>query len=223
MLELRDYTTEEIYAYLQTKDNEATKRKLERYKVDFSTSGRGKNCIYTIKAINDPFKLLCVFDIGLDPHTNFEDFKAFMYYFILDENFAWRPAEMMEEWMRKNGFVASSHTISKWLKKLEALCVISRESSSPVYYKVYKDAQGNQCHEIITKEEYSKAWKVYWDCKNNGHSSEYAYAIMYNKLGGVPRKHFIFEFSAFYGDILDKIAEIVMDELFKDTDELGQA
>ena len=60
MLEPRDYTKNEISGILGTKDKQGIDRKLQRYGVDFTSTGRGENRVYTIKNIPFPFKVFCI-------------------------------------------------------------------------------------------------------------------------------------------------------------------
>ena len=78
--------------------------------------------------------------------------RDFVFYLMSDDNFNWRPAEMMEEYLRNEGRGISRQTIGKYLQHFEALCLFVRTDDF-VYYKVKKN-YGVQEHEIITKEEY---------------------------------------------------------------------
>ena len=186
MLELTTYKPAEIGAYLGTFGKEATERKLKRYGIQYYTDGTRANLTYTITAIPDPFKVFCVFDLGIDPRVDFTKFRDFLFYLLGDEDFSWRPKEMMEEYLREVGSPLSRKTISKYINRLEKLNLIYTQGDV-VYYKVYK-YYGVQKHEIITKEEYSAAWAVYWEKRRNNESWAVAYCSMYSKLGGVPRK-----------------------------------
>lgn len=221
MLELRRYKNTELYKYLGTKDNGETNKKLKRYNVEYTTEGRGKECVYTITEINEPFRLFCVFDIGLDPRMDFTQFRDFMYLLLCDDDFNWRPAEMMEEIMRGRDNPASRQTIGKWLHRLEKTDLFSR-AGEPVYYKVYKQ-YGVQKQEIVSKEEYSAAWKIYFDCKGKGYGSNAARSVMYNKFGGVPRKQIRFEQNGIYTEQLNRLTEIVVDEVLKEVGDLGKS
>ena len=221
MLELRCYKNTELYEYLGTKDNGETNKKLKRYNVEYTTEGRGKDCVYTITAINEPFKMFCVFEVGLDPRMNFTQFLEFMYLLLCDDDFNWRPAEMMEEIMREKGTPASRQTIGKWLHKLEKIDLFARAGET-VYYKVYKQ-YGVQKQEIITKEEYSAAWKVYFDCKKRGYNGLAARSVMYNAFGGVPRKQIRFEQNGIYEEQLNRMTDIVVDEVLKEVGDLGKS
>lgn len=221
MLELRSYGNTELFEYLGTKNNSDTAKKLKRYNVEYTTEGRGKDCVYTITAINEPFRLFCVFDVGLDPRMDFTHFRDFMYLLLCDDDFNWRPAEMMEQSMRERGTPASRQTIGKWLKRLENTNLFSR-AGEPVYYRVYKYF-GVQEQEIVSKEEYADAWKIYFDCKARGYDSPAAYSAMYNAFGGVPRKQLRFEQNGIYGEQLNRLTDIVVNEVMKEVGDLSKS
>ena len=212
MITLQTYNFSELSSYLNTTDVQGTERKLRNYGISFTAEGRGRNRKFTITEISDPFKVFSVFDLGMAPQTDFAKFRYFVYLLLSDEDFAWRPAEMMEEYLRQSDNGISRQVVSKYLNKLSDYGLISMGFGDFTYYKVFK-IQGVQCHEIITREEYAKAWKIYWDCKELGYESGAAYSAMYNRFGGVPRKHSIIEKNAFYNDLVDWLLTTLMDEL----------
>ena len=212
MLELRAYSFSELSEYLGTGDVQGTNRKLKNYGISFTAEGRGNERIYTITAISDPFKVFSVFDVGMPPQTDFTKFRYFVYLLLNDEDFAWRPAEMMEEYLRQSNNSISRQTISKYLNKLNSFGLIGMGMGDYTYYKVFKK-QGVQCHEIITREEYAKAWAIYWECKANEYDSRAAYSSMYNRFGGVPRKHSSIEKNAIYNDLIDWLCNLLIEEV----------
>lgn len=219
MLECRCYEYEELSKYLGTIDPQGIERKLKTYGVEFSKSGRGKKSIYNISAINEPFKVFAVFELEADPHTDFQKLAYFIYLVLNDEGFNGMGAEMMEEYLRKKPFGMSRQTISKYLDLLEEQNLIALLRSDCVYYRVYKK-YGVQTHDVVERKEYCDAWKVYWDCINNkGYDSSAAFQTMYNKFGGVPRKHPTIGLNVFYKDVLDWLTEI----LEKDFGDIEQA
>ena len=219
MLECRCYSYEELSKYLGTSDNQGTERKLTTYGVEFSKSGRGKKSSYNITTINDPFKVFAVFELKADPHTDFTKLAYFIYLVLNDDSFNGMGAEMMEEYLRNKPFGISRQTISKYLRLLEAQHLIAFHYSDSIYYRVYKK-YGVQTHEIVERQEYCDAWKVYWDCINNKkYDSPAAFQTMYNKFGGVPRKHPTIGLNVFYNDVLNWLSEI----LEKDFGDIEQA
>ena len=54
MLEIKTYKFDEIADYLQTRNNQSIRRKLDRYGVKFQEEGRGRMKTFTILSIPDP-------------------------------------------------------------------------------------------------------------------------------------------------------------------------
>ena len=75
MLELRRYPKGELVAMFGTRDTEGLKRKLERYGVDFETSGRGGSLTFEIKEIKDPFKVFAITELNVDAGTDFKKMR----------------------------------------------------------------------------------------------------------------------------------------------------
>ena len=128
---------------------------------------------------------------------------------------------MMEEIMREKGTLASRQTIGKWLHKLEQTGLFARAGET-VYYKVYKQC-GVQKQETVSKEEYSAAWKIYFDCKKKGYASNAARSVMYNKFGGVPRTQIRFEQNGIYEEQLNRMTDIVVNEVLKEVGDVGKS
>ena len=190
-LEMRVYPIGMLSGILGTNGKQATDRKLEAYGYGFTSAGTGTRRIYTITALPDAlqrFKSLCVFSLGFSPQTDFKKLRDFVFYLMNDVNFNWRPAEMMEEYLRNEGRGISRQTIGKYLEHFESLCLFVRTDEF-VYYRVKKN-YGVQEHEIITKEEYCQAWSYYFEyrAEHPDENSGPAYSSMYNRFGGVPRK-----------------------------------
>lgn len=220
MLETRLYKFAEIAAYLHAGHARGVRDKLTRYNVDFIEGGgqRDQTKTYTITAIRDPFKLFCVFDLGIEPHTEFKKLRDFLFYLLTDDDFSWRPAEMMEVYLRRrfpNG--ASRQTITNYLKIFEAKNLIA-VNGEYVYYKVIRGTV--QEHEIITEAEYKAAWAVYWDNRNGGDDSDLAFSRMYRWLGGVPRKQQKIQQNAFYTDTLDLLERYATDSFLAEYGEM---
>lgn len=206
MLEERTYSIRELSAILGTNGKQAINRKLETNKVKYTVEGRGDKSIYTITKIQDRFRVFCIFDLGFSPHTDFTKLRDFIFFLLGDDDFSWRPMEMMEEYLRIEGKGISRQTISKYIAQLKNLHLIA--DTDFVYYRVYHCGD-IQKHELISKEEYSKAWAIYWDMKNCGYDSETAFSIMYSALGGVPRKQRKLEQNAIFQDTLSLLSELV--------------
>ncbi len=207
MLELKTYGFAEIAAYLRVRRSRDVREKLTHYKVEFSESDNhaDQDKTYTITAIQDPFKLFCVFDLEIAPQTDFIKLRDFTVYLLSVDDFNWRPMEMMEEYLRRFANGPSRQTISHYIKYFTDRDLIAMNGDY-VYYKVNKD-RGVQKHEIITKEQYAAAWAVYWNRRNNGADSRAAYSAMYSWFGGVPRKQQKIISNGFYKDDLEKLEE----------------
>ena len=187
MLECRMYSTTEMWKYLGVKNNTQAIKKLDRYRIVYFANGRGKDVVYNILEIRDPFRVYSVFDMGFDPNSDFKKLRNYLFFLLGEDECCWLPDEPMEAYMRSKGYSISRQTIAKYREHLELLEYFI--TGDFVYYKVYKDEEGNQCHCPVEKEEYSKAWRIYWDKRNNeGWNSEQAFAYMYTCFDGVPRK-----------------------------------
>lgn len=220
MLEPRLYKFAEIAAYLHAGRARGVRDKLTRYDVDFIEGGgqRDQTKTYEITAIHDPFKLFCVFDLGISPQTDFHKLRDFVFYLLTDDDFSWRPMEMMEAYLRRrfpNG--ASRQTISNYLRIFKDRELIA-DNGEYVYYKVIRGAE--QSHEIITKADYSAAWAFYWDRRNDGDDSDLAFSRMYHWLGGVPRKQRRINQNAFYLDTLDRLEQYAAESMLAEYGEI---
>ena len=222
MLELRDYPLGVLSNLIGTKGKEATDRKLTAYGYKYSSSGRGKTRVYTITALPDAlhqFRSHCVFALGFDPNTNFKKLCDFVFYLMADDDFNWRPDEMMEEYLRMEGRGITRQTIAGYKKRLEKTGVIDTKFGDYVYYKVYKE-YGVQKQDIITKEEYSKAWKAYWQFRkaHPDTDSAPAYRHMYNAFGGVPRKQRRVQQNAIYAEQANTLFDLASKSILEEID-----
>ena len=187
MLECRMYSASEMCKYLGVRDNSQAKKKLDRYKIVYFANGRGKDVVYNILEIRDPFKVYCVFDMGFDPNSDFKKLRNYLFFLLGEDEYCWLPDEPMEAYMRSKGYPISRQTISKYRQHMEQLEYVI--GGDYIYYRVYKDEDGIQRYSPVEKEEYCNAWHIYWDKRNNENwDSEQAFAYMYVCFGGVPRK-----------------------------------
>lgn len=186
MLECKQYPAPEMRKYLGVKDNEGAKRKLNRYGVACFVNGRGDNANFNITAIQDPFKVYCVFDMGFDPHSNFTKLRNYLFFLLGEDEYCWLPDEPMEQYMRSKGYNISRQTITKYRERLEHLGYIG--GGDYIYYRVYRDENDQQHHQQVTREKYCWAWRLYWGKREEGWDSRGAYSYMYSAFGGVPRK-----------------------------------
>ena len=207
MLEIKTYKFDDIADYLQTHSNQSIRRKLNRYGVKFQEEGRGRMKTFTILSIPDPFPIYCVFDLGIDYRTDFKKLRDFTFFLLGDDDFSGRSQEMMEEYLRNGGYNISRQTISKYISLYERKELIATNGDT-IYYRVYHE-NGIQKHEVITKEKYCAAWKIYWNYRREGEDSGFAFACMYAFLHGVPRKQKTIVKNAFYLDTLNTLSNIV--------------
>lgn len=215
MLETKTYPAGELFAIMRTRNKSATDGKLNNYNISYTSEGRGNRLTYTITNIPDRFKVFCVFDLNFSPQIDFRKLRDFIFYLLGDDDFNWRPMEMMEEYLRIAKRGMSRQTISGYIRRLERLNLIA--GTDFVYYRVYKEF-GVQKHEIVTKEEYSAAWGVYWAKREQGYDSRAAYSVMYNSFGGVPRKQRKLEQNALEGDTLNMLSELVAESYLSETE-----
>lgn len=209
MLELKRYTKCELANVLGGSDSrQALKNKLARYKVDYDIEGRGNHVTFTIKKINDPFKLYCALDLGLNGQCNFSVLKYFYYYYLCDDSFVRLTAEQKEEYMKERDRNVSRQTLRKWERWLERKGWMLLQSDECVYYfsKAGK-------HREATKEEYSEAWQYYWQRRNQGEVSWVIMLEITEKYGGVPRKHYLPIQNAFYAEEINKFVEIIVNSI----------
>lgn len=209
MLECKSYSAAELLAATHTRTNVSAERRLTTQNIRWEKNGNGKRAQYTISDIPDPLRTYIVFDLGFPPQTDVKKFRDFAFHFLGDDVFRAMPQEMMEEAMREMGQGVSRQTMANYIERLQALDYINR-STDCVYYRVYKE-YGVQKHDVVTKEEYCAAWKIYWDKIGCGYSSQAAYSTMYNAFGGVPRKQAKYDENAFYKKEIDFLYDLVVE------------
>ncbi len=214
MLECKMYPATEIWDYLGVKSNEAAKRKLNRYGVVCFVNGSGETANINITAINNPFKLYCVFDMGFNPHNDFTKLRNYLFFLLGDEEYCWLPDEAMEAYMRRMGYTISRQTIAKYRERLESLDYIA--GGDFIYYRVYHDENDRQQYEVVEKEEYNWAWHLYWDKRNEGGDSRQAYAYMYSSFKGVPRKQAKPAKNGILKKELNYLMDLVSNSIFKE-------
>lgn len=201
MLEVRNYRKAELVEMLGTRDNEGLKRKLKGYEVEFTTKGRGENIEFSITKLNAPFKVYCITELGLSATTAFDKLLLFLYYFLNDEEFSWLPDETIEARLEVDfgSKRPSRQTIGGWKKKLSANYVLAETSDFTYYFALHKT-------QILTdKATYCKAWREYFEAKQEGLTYEDAISMMICNYGGVARKQAVTAVNAFYFNELNKL------------------
>ena len=200
MLELRDYSKTELVEIFGTEDTQGLKRKLQRYGIKFQTTGRGRTLTFTITETADPFKVFCIDELGYDGRTDFVKLRNFLYCFLNDDEFRAMPDEVKEQRMKESGKPMCRQTIAGYIAKLDAQNLIDRNSGEYIYYFAYKDTQ-----RIATRQEYSEAWKEYWEAKAAGANSIEAIGFMRFLHGGVARKQAIPQINGIFLEKLNRL------------------
>lgn len=214
LLECKAYPAPEMWQMLGVKDNQGAQRKLSRYGVRFFVNGWGKNASFNITAIDDPFKVYCILEMGFDANCDFKKLRNYLFFLLGDDEYCWLPDEPMEKYMRSKGFYLSRQTITKYREHLERLNYI--HGGDFIYYRVYRDDRDRQCYQQVEKEKYNKAWRVYWDMRNDGADSELAFACMYSAFGGVPRKQAKPIKNAFHLKELNYLLDLVSTSIYNE-------
>lgn len=186
MLEIRPYPYAELSQMMGTHDPEGISRRLDRWGVAFTEDGRKPQITYNIEKISDPFKVYCMLDLNYAPQTNFTKLAYFFYYFLNDDDFQRLPDERLEVLMRERDHPVSRQTIANYFRRLEDIDLISRNGGDYHYYFARKANLRE-----ATREEYSRAWREYWQAKEDGYSSREALSMMCYQYGGIARKQAI--------------------------------
>ena len=149
MLECRTYSYAELSALLQTRDRQGIARRLERWEVKYTTTGRGTGQKFTITEIRNPFKVYCLLDFGFAPQTDFTKLAFFTYYLLCDDEFQQLPSAQMEEYLQADGHTLSRQTIKTYLSRFEDADLICRGIRFTYYFAVGKS------HKTLTKQHTS--------------------------------------------------------------------
>ncbi len=211
MLEIKNYTKPEMSAMFGTRNMENLKRKMQRYGIIFDVAGRGENAVFTIKEIEDPFKIYCITELDFDGRTDFKKALIFFYYFFNDIEFRTMPDEVKEYRMRDQKQDVSRQTIATYISKLDRKNLVDRNSSDFIYYFAYKHTQ-----RITDKEEYLKAWHEHWDrLHEQGWDSYSSIMQMFADYGGVARKQAIPHWNAIYTNKAEEFNTLIIESLEK--------
>lgn len=208
------YKKSELTQIFGSKSNQAINRKLDRYGVKFSVTGRGEQAVYKIQQMDDKFKIFAITELGFDANTDFQKLRNFYFYFFNDEEFQILPDEMKETRMRENNRDISRQTIAKYLDRLvEHNYIAYLGGDDYVYYFARKGKR-----RIVEKPEYSRAWREYWSDKESG--MDY-YTAIYNMIahyGGVARKQAVPTVNAIYGKKIDEMLSYIEQSIENEID-----
>lgn len=210
MLEIRDYTKNEISELLGTKDKQGIDRKLNRYGVEFTSIGRGERRVYTIENIKFPFKVFCITEMGFDANTDFIKVRNFYYHYFNDEIFMTMPDEVKETILDERKEHISRGPIASYTQKLESNNMIRKDTTNFIYYFAYKKRQ-----RLVERAEYTQAWREYWDDIHNDLYSSEARWNMITKYGGMARKQAIPEINA----VMNEKIEYMLSLIYQSMDE----
>ena len=215
MLELKTYTLAEMSQILNgTNNKQSIIRKLERYGVEVETNGSGSTITFDVKSIADPFKIFCITELGIYAGTDFTKLANLYYYLFCSKEFIEKPLVEMERIMRTDNRPISRQTISKSISYLERAGYIHLDQADFNYYAIYYDDNGEKAYKTITKEQYNEGWKTYWENRDEVDSG-FAYASMYDLIGGHPYKKPKIEYNAFYSEEIKRLIDAVNDAFFE--------
>lgn len=207
MLEQKTYTKAEISEIMSVKDKQGITRKLDRLGVQYSTTGRGEACIFEIKEIPDKFKTFCTLEIGFDPRTDFNRLAFFVYMFFNDDDFQIQPFAEMAMRMGEDNNEATRQTLSKWKKRFEENKLFIGRGE----YKYYSVSYG--IRKEISKEEYSRAWKAYYDYLVEHPKGVNPFSAMYKLIGGKATKRELLAENAFKISIRDMLVDYAIEHI----------
>lgn len=212
MLDLREYTRQELIELFHTERLDSIKAKLKRQGYKYTTSGRGKTFSLTITELPLRFRNFCIEQLHFAPQTDFVRLKKFLYQFMFDEEFRKLPFVTMKETMIGTMEI-TNQTISRWIKRLYDENIVA--DGEMIYYSINKVTG---LYRRITEEEHKEAWKRYWEVRNdeNGEpTGQYHLATleMYDCIGGFPYKKADIIFNAFETERIDTLKEILKQEI----------
>ena len=211
MLELREYTRDELFEILGCRSKESADRKLHRWGVQFESVGRAQNLTYTIISIPDPFKVYAITELGCGGNTDFKKLREFYYYYFNDEEFRNMPDEIKESRLDEEGHHISRQTMANYTRKLSDRNMILRDGGEYYYYFAYKHTQ-----RIVEVDVYKQAWREYWADIDSGLSSFEAIWNMRGKYGGVARKQGTPIFNAFFNDEIEYMQSLIYESLINE-------
>lgn len=210
MLSTRSYTRAELIEIYGTDRLDSIKRRITNDGYKYTMAGRGKDFVLTITEQPPRFRTFCIEELGFLPQTDFKKLKRFLYRFFLDEEFMQLPCSEMERRLKEEIGVCRQ-TIKKWLDKLVAANFISFSLIDFNYYKSTRGKDGLLMCETIEKSQYSKAWEIYWENRDEGYCA--AACSMYCYLGGTPHKKEVVNVNAFTLEKIKELQEILKSEV----------
>jgi hypothetical protein len=208
MIYAKDYTIFDLEGILNSRGKQAVDRKLTRYGIKFNSHGSGRNRIYSIAEISDPFKVFCITELGMSAGCDFDKMRYFFYYLFCADALDSLSHVDVHTFLAKNaGINVTRQTISDWINKLNASEYWS--FSDYRYFRIVKEADGKKRGIEISADDYKKAWQTYFGIKAQTGDCSLAYAIMFENLGGHPYKKPRIVASAFYTKQIEELMDIL--------------
>lgn len=212
MLELRDYTKEELASILGCKPDKASNIlvRLDRAGYKYETNNRkGKNYRITITAIpGDRFKDFCVSKLGIPAQSDFRILKTFFCKYFCEPEFQQLPYEDMERELEKEGKKLNRQIISKWANYFIDKGWVNESTAEYTYYCTVRTAEGVSAIPI-TKEEYVAAWKRFGEVMKETKFRQLAWEEMRRVNGGTSYKKKKIEENGFYSELIDTLVEAI--------------
>lgn len=212
MIKIGTFSYLELKEILGASNKQAVDRRLKRYGVSFTSSGRGNNRVYEITEIENPFKLYCITELKISAQSNFDKIRNLFYYFFCVDGFTELPLVEMEKTMRAEGSQMSRQFISRWITYLRHLDYITFSDCVCNYYAISKNKKGERNCRQITHEEYKAALAIYFDNRDKK-GCHYAYVLMYQSIGGHPYKKPIYYENALMQTEIKQLIDMIMDTL----------
>ena len=217
MLECASYPIDAISAILKTKGKQATDRKLESWGVKFTSSGRGKNCVYEIQAIENPLRVFFMLELHIPSQADWRIARDVYYYFYCVDNFEELSYTQMEEYLIQKKIHIDRHIISQYIRLLDKEHYISRSIHECACYIIRK-TNDEKVYVPIERKQYGECWKIFWNALEEGFSHDEAHFIMRKKVRGVPYKHLNIEHNAFTMEKVNMMLELIADSYLNETD-----
>lgn len=209
------YTRQELVDMFGTERLDSIKRSLGRQSIEFISAGRGKSFTITITSVPDEFKNICIYELGMPAQTSFRAFKIFFYHYFCDEGFKELPIVEMERLLAKEDTNITRQTIAKWTKMLEDKGLVHSSNIEYTYFATIT-CWGDTSSEIITKEEYTKAWAAYWNTFRATDSVSLALGSMKKIAGGAVSKRPKVEENGFYSKMIEALVQAIDNESFEE-------
>lgn len=211
MLRIATYTKEDLVEIFNTDKVCNITRSLERLGYQYITNGKkGKNYQLTITATPDAFKMFCINQLDIPAQSDFHLLKIFFYHFFGDLEFQNLPVSEMERLLKEENKPISRQTISKWIDYLKSKNIIAADKTDYVYYATVS-VEGKVGSVEISREDYVRAWKVYWNARNSGRTYSEAFNAMCKvNDGSVYKKPSIVE-NGFYSELINDLVDILME------------